>query len=590
MISRVSIALLVVALLTLAGFQYHWIGQISAAERQRLEQSVRESSNRFSGDFSSDIRALATAMDIRAGGEPSVSSIAVRVHSWAETAPFPDLLKTLYLVRPAPSGDVNLLQVIIPDESLKFAEWPAGWGSIHEYLRRDTAASDRFPVNFSPRVLPKLEVGAVMVFQLSGGRQPGPGPGPGPGYGRGPGRDFGPGGPPPDRPESWLLVELNDAAFPKEIFPALFARDFPMTDDLDYRIAVVSATDPSRTVFSTGNPWTPEDLTSPDYAIDLIGSAGQGGQNGNGPRGGTPRGGGRGGPQQSSYVGPGLRLLVKHESGSLETAVSNLRRRNLAVSFGILIVLGLGAGVGIVSGQRARTLGKLQMEFAAGVSHELRTPLAVIQSAAHNLRSGVVRDPEGIEEYAAIVQKEARRLSDMVEEVLTYAETQSGRKRYDIEAVNLNNVVDRALQNMATPLGDANASVENRIDPSLPTAMADEAAMTQCIQNLLSNALKYGSSGDSVQIEIESEVDPVARKIHLNVIDHGPGVPLVDEHHLFDAFHRGSNAATNTPGNGLGLHLVRSIMQSQRGTASYKRAPHGGACFTLTLPASDVSA
>jgi signal transduction histidine kinase len=141
---------------------------------------------------------------------------------------------------------------------------------------------------------------------------------------------------------------------------------------------------------------------------------------------------------------------------------------NLAVSFGILLVLALGSGVVIISGQRARTLGKLQMEFAAGVSHELRTPLAVIQSAAHNLRAGVVRDREGIEEYAAIVQKEARRLSGMVEQVMTYAETQSGRKRYVIAPLDLNRVVDGVLQNMAMTLGDANATVENRIDPQLP--------------------------------------------------------------------------------------------------------------------------
>jgi signal transduction histidine kinase len=279
-------------------------------------------------------------------------------------------------------------------------------------------------------------------------------------------------------------------------------------------------------------------------------------------------------------------LLVKHESGSLENAVSNFRRRNLAISFGILLVLALGAGVVIVSGQRARALGKLQMEFAAGVSHELRTPLAVIQSAAHNLRAGVVRDREGIEEYAAIVQKEARRLSGMVEQVMTYAETQSGRKRYDIGPLDLNRVVDGVLQNMAMPLTDANAAVENRIDPQLPAAMGDEAAMSQCVQNLLNNALKYGSVSDTVQIEIESELDREAGKIRLSVIDHGPGVPLVDERHLFDPFRRGSNAATNTPGNGLGLHLVRRIMESQKGTVTYARAAHGGARFTLTLPAA----
>jgi light-regulated signal transduction histidine kinase (bacteriophytochrome) len=69
--------------------------------------------------------------------------------------------------------------------------------------------------------------------------------------------------------------------------------------------------------------------------------------------------------------------------------------------------------------------------------------------------------------------------------------------------------------------------------------LGDEAAVTQCVQNLLSNALKYGSVSDSVQIEIESDLDRETGKIRLNVIDHGPGVPPVDERHLFDPFHRG---------------------------------------------------
>jgi signal transduction histidine kinase len=389
--------------------------------------------------------------------------------------------------------------------------------------------------------------------------------------------------------ESWLIAELDETALRKQVFPALVARDFPMTGDQNYRVAVVTIPS-SVAVFSSGNAWTAQDLTTFDYAVDLIGGPGQFGQIGGIGRGGPPRPGGRGGgPQAGIFVGQGLRLLVKHEAGSLETAVSNLRRRNLAISFGILLVLGFGAGVGIVSGHRARTLGRLQMEFAAGVSHELRTPLAVIQSAAHNLRAGVVQDREGIEEYATIVQKEARRLSNMVEQVMTYAETQSGRKRYDIAPVDLNAVVDRALQNMALPLGDANASVENRIDPQLPPAMGDEVALTQCVQNLISNALKYGSGADSVQIEIESEVERSTGTIRLSVIDHGPGVPQVDERYLFDPFHRGANAATNTPGNGLGLHLVQRMMEAQGGSVTYRRAAGGGASFMLTLPVAKES-
>jgi len=595
MISRISIVLLVIALFTLAGLQYHWIGQISEAERQRLEASVKDSSTRFAGDFTGEIRSMSTSLDFR-GYEPAPAAIAARYRNWAETSGYPDLVRTLYVVRSAQAGDVRLFQINLQEESLHLIEWPSRLVPLRTYFQRESAGAERRNVSNVPRSLPWLDGSSAVLIQLSG-RPPEPqrgrgGPGPGPGSGRGPGAQFqqqAPPSPPLDPMESWLIAELDESSLRKQVFPALVARDFPMTGDQNYRVAVVTITS-SVAVFSSGATWTAQDLETFDYAVDLIGGPGQFGQIGGIGRGGPPRPGGcGGGPQAGIFVGQGLRLLVKHEAGSLEIAVSNLRRRNLAISFGILLVLGFGAGVGIVSGHRARTLGRLQMEFAAGVSHELRTPLAVIQSAAHNLRAGVVQDREGIEEYATIVQKEARRLSNMVEQVMTYAETQSGRKRYDIAPVDLNAVVDRALQNMALPLGDANASVENRIDPQLPPAMGDEVALTQCVQNLISNALKYGSGTDSVQIEIESEVERSSGTIRLSVIDHGTGVPLVDERYLFDPFHRGANAATNTPGNGLGLHLVQRMMEAQGGSVTYRRAAGGGASFMLTLPLAKES-
>ena len=595
MISRISIVLLVIALFTLAGLQYHWIGQISEAERQRLEASVKDSSTRFAGDFTGEIRSMSTSLDFR-GYEPAPAAIAARYRNWAETSGYPDLVRTLYVVRSAQAGDVRLFQINLQEESLHLIEWPSRLVPLRTYFQRESAGAERRNVSNVPRSLPWLDGSSAVLIQLSG-RPPEPqrgrgGPGPGPGSGRGPGAQFqqqAPPSPPLDPMESWLIAELDESSLRKQVFPALVARDFPMTGDQNYRVAVVTIPS-SVAVFSSGATWTAQDLETFDYAVDLIGGPGQFGQIGGIGRGGPPRPGGRGGgPQAGIFVGQGLRLLVKHEAGSLEIAVSNLRRRNLAISFGILLVLGFGAGVGIVSGHRARTLGRLQMEFAAGVSHELRTPLAVIQSAAHNLRAGVVQDREGIEEYATIVQKEARRLSNMVEQVMTYAETQSGRKRYDIAPVDLNAVVDRALQNMALPLGDANASVENRIDPQLPPAMGDEVALTQCVQNLISNALKYGSGTDSVQIEIESEVERSSGTIRLSVIDHGTGVPLVDERYLFDPFHRGANAATNTPGNGLGLHLVQRMMEAQGGSVTYRRAAGGGASFMLTLPLAKES-
>src|SRR5437764_8783713 len=152
--------------------------------------------------------------------------------------------------------------------------------------------------------------------------------------------------------------------------------------------------------------------------------------------------------------------------------------------FGILLILGAGLITVVISSQRAHTLGRLQMEFAAGVSHELRTPLAVIRSAAHNLRSGVVKDKEGVAEYATIVQEEARRLSEMVEEVLLYSETQSGRKKYNLEPIDVNEVIERAITNLSPIIDVDKNEFTTRIDPDLAPAKADPPALPQCAQDV----------------------------------------------------------------------------------------------------------
>src|SRR4029453_2745396 len=97
------------------------------------------------------------------------------------------------------------------------------------------------------------------------------------------------------------------------------------------------------------------------------------------------------------------RLIVKHPSGSLETAVNAVRRRNLIISSSILSVLAAGVALLVLSTPRAQELPRQQMEFVAAVSHELRTPLAVIRSAAENLADGVVRDEGQIRKYGDLV-------------------------------------------------------------------------------------------------------------------------------------------------------------------------------------------
>ncbi|HET9217525.1 MAG TPA: HAMP domain-containing sensor histidine kinase, partial [Terriglobia bacterium] len=560
MVLRLSAALSLVALLILAGLQYHWIGQIAIAERQRLERRVEEASLDFADDFSNELRQLAGIFEPRFSPVASDPvSIATRYHYWVTSAPYPSLLKSLYIVR-SPTDVLRLdpvAEVFVPDA------WP-----------------DVLPpvADFGSRGYPRGFESDLIVVPLNrrplGQRGPGGRGGPGPEFSAPRG-----GGALLDREpndNAWVVVQLDREVIVKQILPRLVARRFPEYEGRDYRVAVVELRPDmaSQVVFTSGDAWSDEDLETPDYALDLLAPGPQlrrgGGVQGSGIGGTGPRGARgdqwRGPDQRAAFAGRSWQVLVKHRAGSVATAVTEFRRRNLAISFGVLVVLGVSAVVIAISSSRARRLGKLQMEFAAGISHELRTPLAVIQSAAHNLGAGVVKDRGDIEEYAAIVKTEARRLTDMVEQVMAYTETQSGRKHYDLSPVHVGDVADLAMRNMSTVLQEGNTVVKKNIDAAVPPVLADAPALTRCLQNLLSNAIKYGQNNNQANVEIAARhvAEPGSGgTVQLIVTDHGHGVPERDVRHLFEAFHRGANATTNTPGNGLGLHLVDRIMKAQ---------------------------
>ena len=154
------------------------------------------------------------------------------------------------------------------------------------------------------------------------------------------------------------------------------------------------------------------------------------------------------------------RLLVRHRAGSLEAAVAQARQRNLALSFGILVMMALSVALIVVAARRAQRLARQQIEFVAGVSHELRTPVAVIGAAADNLSQGVVSDPARVKQYGAAIQGEARRLGETVERVLQFAGIQAGHGIGHRVPVALVPLLEETLSASGGILQEAGAEVE----------------------------------------------------------------------------------------------------------------------------------
>jgi signal transduction histidine kinase len=288
---------------------------------------------------------------------------------------------------------------------------------------------------------------------------------------------------------------------------------------------------------------------------------------------------------------PGWTLLLQHQAGSLDAVVAQARRRNLFLSFGILTVLAASAGLVMLNARRSEKLAAQQMDFVATVSHELRTPLAVIRSAAQNLSAGVVHDAGQAKRYGDLIESEGRRLTDMVEQVLEYAGLSDARRRQPVRAVDAASILrDVAAASAALPEAE-DVAVDVQIEPDIPPVLADEDAIRRALHNLIGNALKYAGDGGWIGLRVSRGRGADDGFVLVSVADRGRGIPAGDLAHIFEPFYRGRYALDRQiRGNGLGLSLVKRVVESLGGRVSVSSAPDQGSTFTLHLPVASGAA
>jgi signal transduction histidine kinase len=275
-------------------------------------------------------------------------------------------------------------------------------------------------------------------------------------------------------------------------------------------------------------------------------------------------------------------LLLRHQEGSIDAAVNAQKRRNTALSASILGVLGLSAGLVFFSARRLRAIAAQQVEFVAAVSHELRTPLAVIRSAADNLADGVVQDPSQSKRYGRLIGEESVRLADMVEHVLEFAGADSPA-RADRGSIDAAEAARAAVAGMAGLAAERGGTVSLEIEGGPLGIRGDLSHLTRAISNLLGNALKYGGAAPAVTVRVRSS----AGGVEITVADQGGGLDAAEIPRLFEPFYRGRRASeARIPGSGLGLALVKRIVENHGGRVSAANHAPRGALFTILLPAA----
>lgn len=276
-------------------------------------------------------------------------------------------------------------------------------------------------------------------------------------------------------------------------------------------------------------------------------------------------------------------LRVVAARGSLEREVAALRWRNLAVSFGALLVLAGGLVVVFAAVMRSERLARQQMQFVAGVSHELRTPLAVLHSASENLADGIVKTPEQARRYGQVMKREITRLMEMVEQTLTFAGIQSGRRNGGDAptTTDVQTLVEECLERNAALLESEHCAPTIQIQSDLPPVYADSRALGSVLDNLLSNALKYSVGECTLRITSAQ----VGKEIVIGVHDTGRGIAAKEQKRIFEPFYRTNEAIeAQIHGNGLGLAIAQHIVKQHGGFVSVASDIGKGSTFSVHLP------
>jgi signal transduction histidine kinase len=281
------------------------------------------------------------------------------------------------------------------------------------------------------------------------------------------------------------------------------------------------------------------------------------------------------------------RISAAFAAGPVDDVVTSLRRRNMALGFSILGLLGGAIAALTIAVRRAHALAERQREFMASMSHELRTPLAVIGSAAENLQDGTVDDPARVREYGGLIRAESRRLHGMVDDVLRLAAGRALEDDLRLRPVELCGLVDKALDSFAKELRARGGRIE-RSDPLGPIVVAADAeALRQAVENVVGNALKYGGERPLVSVRIAEVLAAAGHEVHVTVEDRGLGIPPEEVDHIFEPFFRGREAQRRQiRGTGLGLALVSRVMRAHGGGVSVESTAGRGSVFVLRLPAA----
>lgn len=580
------LAFLLLLLPFMAVVQHHYLGELSEAQQVSLKTNLEIAAKNFSKEFNNQLTTIQQTFRF---DEDSSMEFESRLHqtylTWKQTASFPGLIKDIYLLK-YQNGKPALKLYNIQKEIFSHSDWPVELESLKGIISESLEKTEPLLISLTqvpflfkyPLIISECQCGPISEKNINL---------------------------PLTFLNDFIIIVLDPDEVRNNLISTLIKKHFPVQNEfqLDMVIAKVNSSDD---VFYISDP----ELDIADFhnaeVYTEIGQWTEQRQEGSQIRGtikiyNVPK---NQKPEEKIYLSEKnensdslnlitsikmrphsekWELVVKVRNNTLEGIVKNTRHRNLLISYCILTILGISMVMVYVSTRRADSLARRQLRFVSGVSHELRTPISVIRSAGENLADGVITDLDQQKQYGSLIRDEGRRLSSMVENILSFSALQNGKTTLNLKAARIIDILEECIisRSGSNDLPEPNIKIES--DSNVPLVKVDYNSIKIAFSNVIENSIKYSPDDSPILIRIRYESSNKQLVIYFE--DHGRGIDDEDLPYIFDPFFRGKNSEDQrTPGSGIGLSLVSDIIKKHGGRIEVKSKRHKGTTVLIFLP------
>ncbi len=602
-------------LATVAVLQYRWTGEASSAEEIRIGAELESLMMEWNSDLYGELSAICIAMQVGpdSGARDTWNDYLERYVEWNYAAPQealpnvyrnPDLVQDIYIWETSQSTEPRLFLLNIDTKKIEPSPIPDDIVALLERLRANSSSLSQALQAWRPLGLPLPQGQELQI--TAGSKSAGDYTTSGwqfdenvpaivhPIFHRGRGQSLR-----SSSPVDWIVITLDMSVLQGRILPGLATRYFGGLEGLDYKVGVVRTGRSPQTIYSSDPGFGAKDVTVADSALNVFGPSSQRMVSNPATR---PRiGQGLKGADWRSFSGPSWFpviqydltpdpwvLELQHRSGPIQAVIYQVRQRNLIMSAFVLLLLAMNICVLTMAGLRAQRFARLQLDFVASISHELRTPLAAIFSAGENIKDGVVTENAGLRNYGTLIISQARQLMNHVDRILLFASMRSGKDRYNLRPIEVSEILRSVRNDTSALVKEESRFIDERVEPMVSRILGDPFAICGCLENLVTNAVKYG--GTDRRIGITAALEWTASRgyeVAISVEDHGLGIKHSELKNIFEPFYRSPEAkAAQIHGTGLGLSLAKHLAEAMNGRLSVVSEVGVGSVFTLRLPAA----